>query len=169
MSRNFYDKLLDGTGTSSKKVESAFGAKILAKFGWSEGSSLGLSTKGPAECVQIRKRKTDGGIGFSEYAKSAPSSTGEPASSGIGSQWEDNWSCKYNSIAKRMSEKLEAMQTKNRLKRGKKESDSEESESEAAEGTQCSESESDQSTESSTESSSEPRTLVSFRIKRARR
>ena len=41
MSRKYYDRLLVGTGATTKKVESKFGEALMAKMGWKKGDGLG--------------------------------------------------------------------------------------------------------------------------------
>mmetsp|Transcript_39832 Transcript_39832/g.45417 ORF Transcript_39832/g.45417 Transcript_39832/m.45417 type:complete len:155 (+) Transcript_39832:248-712(+) len=70
MSRKYYESLAKGTGVSGKAVESEFGMKILAKFGWREGDGLGKERDGRTECVQIRRREE--GVGLGLEAEIAP-------------------------------------------------------------------------------------------------
>ena len=56
-------KKLGGAVYSSKKVESNFGSKILAKCGWKDGEGLGKNAHGMKECIQITKRYESEGLG----------------------------------------------------------------------------------------------------------
>jgi hypothetical protein len=91
MSRKYYDKVLAGSGTSSVKVKSAFGAKILAKYGWSEGQGLGSSMNGVEECVQVERREERIGIGAEKKSES---------------EWDNWWSGAYDSVAARIAVKV---------------------------------------------------------------
>lgn len=106
MSKKYYDKVLSGSGTSSVKVKSAFGEKILAKYGWSEGQGLGSSMSGAKECVQIQKREERAGIGAEN--------DGGP------SEWDNWWSGAYDTVAAKISVKV-----KDKKKKRKQESSSE--------------------------------------------
>lgn len=88
MSRKYYDKVLSGSGTSSVKVKSAFGSKILAKYGWKEGQSLGSSMKGVEECVQVQRREERVGIGAEKKSDS---------------EWDNWWSGAYDSVASKIA------------------------------------------------------------------
>lgn len=91
MSKKYYDKVLSGSGTSSVKVKSAFGSKILAKYGWEEGQGLGSSMSGVKECVQVEKREERVGIGCEKDAES--------------SEWDNWWSGAYDSVAAKINVK----------------------------------------------------------------
>lgn len=91
MSKKYYDKILSGSGTSSVKVKSAFGSKILAKYGWTEGQGLGASMNGVQECVQIEKREERVGIGAEKTEKS---------------EWDNWWNGAYDSVASRIAVKV---------------------------------------------------------------
>jgi hypothetical protein len=93
MSKKYYDKVLAGSGTSSVKVKSAFGSKILAKYGWSEGQGLGASMSGVQECVQVERREDRVGIGAEK--------TGD-------SEWDNWWSGAYDTVAARIAVKVNA-------------------------------------------------------------
>jgi tuftelin-interacting protein 11 len=91
MSRKYYDKVLAGSGTSSVKVKSAFGAKILAKYGWKEGQGLGSSMNGVEECVQVERREERVGIGAEKKSES---------------EWDNWWSGAYDSVASKIAVKV---------------------------------------------------------------
>jgi hypothetical protein len=88
MSRKYYDKVLSGSGTSSVKVKSAFGSKILAKYGWKEGQGLGSSMEGVEECVQVERREERVGIGAEKKSDS---------------EWDNWWSGAYDSVASKIA------------------------------------------------------------------
>jgi hypothetical protein len=102
MSKKYYDKVLSGSGTSSAKVKSAFGSKILAKYGWKEGQGLGATMSGVSECVQIERRDERVGIG-------AERKEGD-------SEWDNWWSGAYDSVAAKINVKIsKSVNTKNRV------------------------------------------------------
>jgi len=92
MSKKYYDKVLAGSGTSSVKVKSVFGSKILAKYGWKEGQGLGATMSGVSECVQIERRDERVGIG-------AEKNDGD-------SEWDNWWSGAYDSVAAKINVKI---------------------------------------------------------------
>jgi hypothetical protein len=91
MSKKYYDKILSGSGTSSVKVKSVFGSKILAKYGWKEGEGLGASMNGVQECVQVEKRNERVGIGAEKKSDS---------------EWDNWWSGAYDSVAQKIAVKV---------------------------------------------------------------
>ena len=62
MSKKYYDRLLTGTGATSKKVSSKFGEAMMAKMGWKRGDGLGKKMDGIKDCIQIERR--DEGVGM---------------------------------------------------------------------------------------------------------
>jgi hypothetical protein len=62
MSKRYYERALKGTGTSGTEFFSNFGASILKKFGWTEGTSLGKSNTGLKTCIQVEKREERVGV-----------------------------------------------------------------------------------------------------------
>lgn len=62
MSKKYYDRLLKGTGVKSQEFHSKFGASILKKFGWEEGSGLGKDSTGRTTCIQIKRREENLGV-----------------------------------------------------------------------------------------------------------
>ena len=90
MSSKYFDKLITGDGTSSKKVASKFGSKILQKFGWEEGKGLGKQENGATECIQIKRREDQVGLGKEEEKKKF--------------DWGDEfWKTNYDSIVQNLS------------------------------------------------------------------
>ncbi len=51
MSKKYFERLARGSGASNKEFTSAFGRKILEKFGWEEGKGLGENLEGRNDCV----------------------------------------------------------------------------------------------------------------------
>ena len=87
MSSKYYDRLLTGTGVSSKKVESTVASKIMGKFGWKEGEGLGANKQGMTECIQLKRRPEASGLGSEDKKPN---------------EWNDWWSASYNKVAKKI-------------------------------------------------------------------
>ena len=51
MSRKYYDKLMTGSGSTTMKVKSKFGAKIMEQFGWDKSKGLGKNEDGMTDCI----------------------------------------------------------------------------------------------------------------------
>ena len=92
MSAKYYDRVLTGSGVSSKKVESDVATKIMSKFGWKQGEGLGANKQGMTECIQIKRRAESAGLGAEEKPKN---------------EWNDWWSKSYDSIAKKIKSSTE--------------------------------------------------------------
>lgn len=63
MSRKYFDRLLTGTGETNKEVKSKFGAKMLEQMGWQKGKGLGKNEDGMTDCIQIKRREENQGLG----------------------------------------------------------------------------------------------------------
>ena len=63
MSRKYYDKLMTGTGSTTKEVKSKFGEKIMAQLGWETGKGLGKNEDGMKDCIQVKRREEGVGLG----------------------------------------------------------------------------------------------------------
>ena len=75
------------SGVSHKKFTSEFGAKILGKYGWSEGEGLGKNKNGITEAIQIKRREENIGIGKKKKEQ----------------KWNDKWwENNYNTILNNM-------------------------------------------------------------------
>ena len=80
-----YIEEMSRKGVSYKKFNSAFGAKILEKFGWKEGEGLGKSKNGITEAIQIKRREENMGLGKTKKEV----------------MWNDKWwEQSYNNILK---------------------------------------------------------------------
>ena len=80
-----YIEEMSRKGVSYKKFNSAFGAKILEKFGWKEGEGLGKSKNGITEAIQIKRREENMGLGKTKKEV----------------MWNDKWwENSYNNILK---------------------------------------------------------------------
>ena len=51
MSRKYFDRLLVGSGSTAKKVESKFGEALMEKMGWKKGAGLGKKMDGMVDCI----------------------------------------------------------------------------------------------------------------------
>ena len=51
MSRKYYDKLMVGSGSTTKTVKSKFGSKIMEQMGWEAGKGLGKEEDGMKDCI----------------------------------------------------------------------------------------------------------------------
>ncbi|PFH31365.1 G-patch domain-containing protein [Besnoitia besnoiti] len=93
MSKKFYDRVLKGSGVQSRPFHSSFGAAILKKFGWEEGQGLGRENSGRTDCLQIRRREENVGLGHSDSSDAK----GEE-------QWRNWWDGLYNSMAAKLKD-----------------------------------------------------------------
>ena len=92
MSKKYYDRLLVGTGQTSKEVQSAYGEKLMAKMGWKKGDGLGKTMTGITDCIQIKRRDENLGMGA------------EMETPGSKFKWNDQfWDDAYNSMAAKFS------------------------------------------------------------------
>ena len=66
MSRKYYDKLMTGSGTTSKQVKSKFGEAMMKKMGWEQGLGLGKEMDGMTDCIQVKRREEGAGLGNEE-------------------------------------------------------------------------------------------------------
>ena len=66
MSKKYFDKLMTGTGSTTKTVKSKFGSKLMESMGWSEGKGIGKNEDGMKECIQITRREDGVGLGQEE-------------------------------------------------------------------------------------------------------
>ena len=92
MSKKYYDRLLVGTGSTTKEVQSKFGEKLMAKMGWKKGDGLGKNMNGIIDCVQIKRRDENEGLGAEIETPSQKF------------KWNDSfWDDAYNQMAAKFS------------------------------------------------------------------
>ena len=89
MSANYFNRILNNTGSTSKKFDSAYGMRIMKKYGWTEGKGLGAEEDGDTLCIQVKRREVGRGIG-AETDKSG------------GDNWDDWWSGCFNEVASKI-------------------------------------------------------------------
>ena len=88
MSKKYFDKLMVGSGSTNRAVESKFGSKMLAKMGWQEGQGLGKNQDGMKDCIQITRREEGTGLGNENVTPAATF------------KWNDSfWTNMYNENA----------------------------------------------------------------------
>ncbi|EEA08134.1 G-patch domain-containing protein [Cryptosporidium muris RN66] len=90
MSQKYYDKLSKGNGISNKQFTSGIGLSLLQKMGWTEGRGLGKDEVGIVECIQIKKKHDNLGIGAKDIKSDM-------------SYWSEWWKETYNSVARELS------------------------------------------------------------------
>lgn len=88
MSKKYFEKLAKNSATSSKEYSSAFGLKILEKFGWQKGDGLGANLDGARDCIQISRREEKVGLGGEKVNDDSDAK-----------QWDNWWAGAYNSVA----------------------------------------------------------------------
>ena len=88
MSKKYYDRLLTGSGSTQKEVKSKFGEKLMEKMGWSKGKGLGKKADGMVDCIQIKRREENLGMGAEAELEAAKF------------KWNDSfWDDAYNKAA----------------------------------------------------------------------
>ena len=76
MSKKFRERILQGSGFSNVAFESEYGMKLMKAMGWTEGTGLGKSASGNVDCLQIKRRDDQLGLGFDKAEKF---------------RWSNNW------------------------------------------------------------------------------
>ena len=100
-----YIEEMSRKGISYKKFNSAFGAKILEKFGWKEGEGLGKAKNGITEAIQIKRREENMGLGKTKKEQI----------------WNDKWwEQSYNNILKEIKPKQDEKKEKYNLRKKSK-------------------------------------------------
>lgn len=88
MSKKFHERVAKSCGEQSKVFHSKFGAQILRKYGWEEGTGLGKERNGTLHCLQIRRREEKLGLGAVQKSST--------------DQWSNWWDKLYNQTAKKV-------------------------------------------------------------------
>ena len=93
MSKKYFEKLMVGTGSTTKVVKSKFGAKIMEQMGWSDGKGLGKAEDGMKDCIQVTRREEGAGLG------------GETETPSNTFKWNDSfWTDIYNKNASKFKD-----------------------------------------------------------------
>ncbi|XP_665264.1 hypothetical protein, partial [Cryptosporidium hominis TU502] len=90
MSKNYFDKLNSGGLHSAMPFSSNIGINLLQKMGWTEGKGLGKEEVGMQECIQIKKKSDNLGLGAKVTRESSQ-------------DWSDWWKDAYNNVANKLS------------------------------------------------------------------
>lgn len=95
MSKNYYDRLSSGgvSSCSSIPFSSNIGVNLLQKMGWKEGRGLGKEGVGVQECIQVKKKSDNLGLGATVSRDSSQ-------------DWSDWWNDAYNDVATKLSSNL---------------------------------------------------------------
>ena len=97
MSKKYYEKLLAGTGKTSKVVKSKFAEKLMMNMGREQGKGLGKHETGMKECIQVERR--DDGTGLGQENEDTDKNKTKNF------KWNDAfWTNMYNSNAKKFGE-----------------------------------------------------------------
>ncbi|KAH8583948.1 G patch domain containing [Cryptosporidium sp. chipmunk genotype I] len=90
MSKSYFDKLNNGGMHSTIPFSSNIGVNLLQKMGWTEGKGLGKEEVGMQECIQIKKKNDNLGLGAKVTRDSSK-------------DWSDWWKDAYNNVANKLS------------------------------------------------------------------
>lgn len=93
MSRKYFDRLLTGSGETNKEVKSKFGSKMMEQMGWEKGKGLGKHEDGMTDCIQIKRREENAGLGDVNTSKAATFKWGDAF-----------WDNAYNSAAAKFAD-----------------------------------------------------------------
>ena len=63
MSTKYRDRLLQSSGVSNIRFESEYAKKLMVQMGWKEGKGLGKNQNGNTDCVQVKRREDNLGLG----------------------------------------------------------------------------------------------------------
>lgn len=89
MADKFRERLLQSSGVSNRRVESEYAKKVMAQMGWKEGNGLGKNQHGSKDCVQIRRREDNLGLGQKALGET---------------NWKDEWwNDAYNNSIKKLN------------------------------------------------------------------
>jgi len=90
MASKYRDRLLQSSGVSNIRFESEYAKKLMLKMGWKEGNGLGRQQHGATDCVQVKRREDNLGLG--------KQTLGGPTN------WNDDWWNKaYNNSIKKLN------------------------------------------------------------------
>lgn len=90
MASKYRDRLLQSSGVSNIRFESEYAKKLMVKMGWKEGNGLGRQQHGTTDCVQVKRREDNLGLG--------KKTLGGPTN------WKDDWwNETYNNSIKKLN------------------------------------------------------------------
>ncbi len=90
MASKYRDRLLQSSRVSKIRFEREYAKKIMKKMGWKEGNGLGKNQHGTTDCVQIKRREEN--IGLGKKVLGGPTN------------WKDEWwNDAYNNSIKKLN------------------------------------------------------------------
>jgi Pin2-interacting protein X1 len=63
MASKYRDRIVQSSGVSNIRFNSEYSKKLMVSMGWKEGNGLGKNQQGTRDCVQIRRREDNVGLG----------------------------------------------------------------------------------------------------------
>jgi Pin2-interacting protein X1 len=123
MSSKYRDRLLQSSGVSNIRFESEYSKKLMTQMGWKEGNGLGKNQHGEYDCVQVKRREENAGLG--KKALGGPTN------------WKDEW---WNEAYNNSIKKLNVMPEKFKQKQKKLQESS--SDDDSSDDSSCSSSDS---------------------------
>lgn len=89
MGDKYRERLLKSSGVSNIRFESEYAKKLMVQMGWKEGNGLGKDQNGEKDCVQVKRREDNVGLGRKTL--------GGPTN------WKDDWwNESYNNSIKKL-------------------------------------------------------------------
>lgn len=63
MASKYRDRIVQSSGISNKRVECEYATKLMLSMGWKEGNGLGKNQHGTKDCIQVRRKDDNVGLG----------------------------------------------------------------------------------------------------------
>jgi hypothetical protein len=109
MSTKYRERLLQSSGVSNIPFQSEYAKKLMKQMGWKEGNGLGKNQHGNTDCVQVKRREDNLGLGKKTQAGN--------------DNWKDEW---WNDTYNNCIKKLNVLPQKFKKKQQQQESSSSE-------------------------------------------